>query len=106
MARPVRISSDLVRLRADEIRAAGKFRGLTVHAGSRPPVGTIAFTRAVALRRFAPRSYLGDADAIAAGIAANASLPIIFEVIDPGANASGFEFSFLPGPNLAEDPQP
>ena len=67
-------------------------------------------SRAVALRRFAPRSYLGDADAIAAGIAANASLPIVFEVIDPGANASGFEFSFLPGPNLAEDlasgPQP
>ena len=60
-------------------------------------------SRAVALRRFAPASYLGDADAIAAGIAANASLPIIFEVIDPGANASGFEFSFLPGPHLAED---
>ena len=67
-------------------------------------------SRAVALRRFAPRSYLGDADAIAAGIAANASLPIVFEVIDPGANASGFEFSFLTGPNLAEElvsgPQP
>ena len=62
-------------------------------------------SRAVALRRFAPRSYLGDADTIAAGIAANASLPIVFEVIDPGANASGFEFSFLPGPNLAEGPQ-
>ena len=60
-------------------------------------------SRAVALRRFAPASYLGDADAIAAGIAANASLPIIFEVIDPGANASGFEFSFLPGPHLAGD---
>ncbi len=59
--------------------------------------------RAVALRRFAPRSYLGDAGAIAAGIAANASLPIVFEVIDPGANASGFEFAFLPGPNLADD---
>ncbi len=63
-------------------------------------------SRPVALRRFAPRSYLADADAIAAGIAANASLPIVFEVIDPGANASGFEFSFLPGPNLAEGPQP
>ena len=60
-------------------------------------------SRAVALRRFAPASYLGDADAIAAGIGANASLPIVFEVIDPGANASGFEFSFLPGPHLAED---
>jgi predicted Zn finger-like uncharacterized protein len=60
-------------------------------------------SRPVALRRFAPRSYLGDANAIAAGIAANANLPIIFEVIDPGANASGFEFSFLPGPNLADD---
>ena len=60
-------------------------------------------SRPVALRRFAPRSYLGDANAIAAGIAANANLPIIFEVIDPGANAAGFEFSFLPGPNLADD---
>jgi len=60
-------------------------------------------SRAIALRRFAPRSYLGDASAIASGIVANASLPIVFEVIDPGANASGFEFAFLPGPNLAED---
>ena len=39
-------------------------------------------SRAIALRRFAPRSYLGDVNAIAAGIAANASLPIVFEVID------------------------
>ncbi len=60
-------------------------------------------SRAIALRRFAPRSYLGDVSAIAGGIAANASLPIVFEVIDPGANASGFEFAFLPGPNLAGD---
>jgi predicted Zn finger-like uncharacterized protein len=58
---------------------------------------------AVALRRFAPTSYLRDPAAIGAGIAANASLPIVFEVIDPGAAASGFEFSFLPGPDLAPD---
>ncbi len=60
-------------------------------------------SRAIALRRFAPRSYLGDVNAIAGGIASNASLPIVFEVIDPGANASGFEFAFLPGPYLAGD---
>ncbi len=58
---------------------------------------------AVALRRFAPTSYLRDHTAMAAGIAANASLPIVFEVIDPGTSASGFEFSFLPGPDLAPD---
>ena len=60
-------------------------------------------SRAIALRRFAPRSYLSDVNAIAGGIAANASLPIVFEVIDPGASASGFEFAFLPGPYLAGD---
>ena len=50
MARPVRVSTDLVRLRAEEIRASGKFRGKRVHFGSRPPADAIAFTKAVALR--------------------------------------------------------
>jgi predicted Zn finger-like uncharacterized protein len=56
--------------------------------------------RPVALRRFAPSSYLRDPSAVNTGIAANASLPIVFEVIDPGSKASGFEFSFLSGPYL------
>jgi hypothetical protein len=43
---------------------------------------------------------LRDPGAVSAGIAANASLPIVFEVLDPGAQASGFEFSFLSGPYL------
>lgn len=50
MARPVRVSADLVRMRAEEIRVAGIFRGKRVHHGSRPPAGCIAFTRAVSLR--------------------------------------------------------
>lgn len=50
MARPVRVSSDVVRMRAEEIRTAGVFRGRTVHFGSRPPAGAIAFTQAVASR--------------------------------------------------------
>lgn len=50
MARPVRVSADLIRMRAEEIRVAGVFRGKRVHSGSRPPAGGIAFTRAVALR--------------------------------------------------------
>ena len=50
MARPVQVSSDLVRLRSEEIRVAGVYRGKRVHFGSRPPAGCIAFTRAVSLR--------------------------------------------------------
>lgn len=50
MARPVRIASELVRLRAAEIRAAGVYRGRQVHFGSRPPAGAISFTEAVAKR--------------------------------------------------------
>ncbi len=50
LARPVRVSSDLVRLRAAEIRTAGEYRGRPVHFGSRPPAGAIAFTQAVASR--------------------------------------------------------
>jgi predicted Zn finger-like uncharacterized protein len=54
----------------------------------------------IAMRRFAPINYLRDAAVIADGIPADASLPIIFEVLDPGPRAVNFEFEFLPGPEL------
>lgn len=62
--------------------------------------------RIVALRRFSARSYLRDATRISDGIASGASLPIIFEVLDPGAEAAGFEFNFLSGPDLRETSPP
>lgn len=49
----------------------------------------------VAMRRFQPRDYLGDARAIERGLAAGASTALVFEVRDPGKNAVAFEFKFL-----------
>jgi predicted Zn finger-like uncharacterized protein len=49
----------------------------------------------IALRRFAPEHYLSDAAGIPEGIPAGAILPIVFEVLDPGKTATGFEFNFL-----------
>jgi predicted Zn finger-like uncharacterized protein len=49
----------------------------------------------VAMRRFQPRDYLGDARAIERGLAAGASSALVFEVRDPGKNAVAFEFKFL-----------
>jgi predicted Zn finger-like uncharacterized protein len=60
----------------------------------------------VALRRFAPESYLRDSAAKAVGIGPNASLPIVFEVLDPGAQADGFEFNFIEGEELVSDSTP
>jgi hypothetical protein len=50
--------------------------------------------RRVAMRRFQPREYLGDARAIAAGIAPGASAALAFEIADPGRDAVAFEFRF------------
>ncbi len=49
----------------------------------------------VALRRFSPSEYLQDQSAFAAGLPSGASLPIVFEVQDPGREAVNFEFAFL-----------
>jgi predicted Zn finger-like uncharacterized protein len=48
----------------------------------------------IAMRRFAPREYLGDARGIERGLAAGASAALVFEVADPGRNAVAFEFKF------------
>jgi predicted Zn finger-like uncharacterized protein len=49
----------------------------------------------VAMRRFQPREYVGDARAISSGIAPGATAALVFEVLDPGKNAVAFEFRFL-----------
>lgn len=48
----------------------------------------------IAMRRFQPRTYLGDPQALASGLAAGASTALVFEVVDPGNNAVAFEFDF------------
>jgi predicted Zn finger-like uncharacterized protein len=50
--------------------------------------------KAVAMRRFPPRDYLGDTRAIGRGLAAGASTALVFEVADPGRDAVAFEFKF------------
>jgi predicted Zn finger-like uncharacterized protein len=49
----------------------------------------------IAMRRFLPQEYLGDAHALAAGLAPGATAALVFEVADPGKNAVAFEFKFL-----------
>ncbi|MFT3791131.1 MAG: zinc-ribbon and DUF3426 domain-containing protein [Rudaea sp.] len=49
----------------------------------------------IAMRRFKPAEYLGDAHTRASGLAAHASTALVFEVADPGRNAVAYEFKFL-----------
>ena len=49
----------------------------------------------IAMRRFLPQEYLGDAHSIASGLAPGATAALVFEVADPGKNAVAFEFRFL-----------
>jgi len=49
----------------------------------------------IAMRRFLPQEYLGDAHGIATGLAPGATAALVFEVADPGKNAVAFEFKFL-----------
>lgn len=51
----------------------------------------------IAARRFQPREYLADPDAIAAGLPPGASSALVFEVVDPGQDAVAFEFRFDEG---------
>jgi len=48
----------------------------------------------IAMRRFRPQEYLGDARTIAAGMAPGSTTALVFEVADPGKNAVAFEFKF------------
>lgn len=52
--------------------------------------------RAIAMRRFQPYEYLSDSARVDRGMPAQTTLPVEFEVVDPGADAVAFEFRFLP----------
>ncbi len=52
--------------------------------------------RPVAMRRFLPVDYLSDRERVASGMPAQSTVPLEFEVLDPGADAVAFEFRFLP----------
>ena len=62
------------------------------------PVVTIVLFDAqgqkLAMRRFRPEDYVGDAAIRARGLAAGATTAMVFEVQDPGQRAVGFAFSF------------
>ena len=49
----------------------------------------------IAMRRFKPAEYLGDARTLSSGLAAHGSTALVFEVADPGKNAVAYEFKFL-----------
>ena len=48
----------------------------------------------IAMRRFHPQEYLGDARTIAGGMVPGSTTALVFEVADPGKNAVAFEFKF------------
>ncbi|MBX3724949.1 MAG: zinc-ribbon and DUF3426 domain-containing protein [Xanthomonadales bacterium] len=52
--------------------------------------------RVLAMRRFRPVDYLSDPRRADAGMPAATTLPLEFEVVDPGPSAVAFEFRFLP----------
>ena len=52
--------------------------------------------RAIAMRRFQPAEYLSDPSRVERGMPPETTLPIEFEVVDPGPDAMAFEFRFLP----------
>jgi predicted Zn finger-like uncharacterized protein len=48
----------------------------------------------LAMRRFRPEEYVGDAATVARGLTAGSDTVMVFEVQDPGQNAVNFEFAF------------
>lgn len=52
--------------------------------------------RPIAMRRFRPSEYVSDRARIANGMPPDTTLPVEFEVVDPGPEAVAFEFRFLP----------
>jgi predicted Zn finger-like uncharacterized protein len=62
------------------------------------PVVTIVLSDAngqrLAMRRFQPEDYVGDAGTRTHGLAAGATTAMVFEVQDPGQHAVAFAFSF------------
>ena len=63
------------------------------------PVLEVSFTdqsgSAIAMRRFSPAEYLGDAVDTAAGMASDTPVQVVLEVVDPGDAVVSFQFAFL-----------
>lgn len=104
---PLRRDASTLNLLARDIRPHPSVEGaLIVSATLRndadfaQPYPTVGITlsdldeKRIAMRRFAPREYLGDARTIEQGLAAGASTALVFEIADPGRNAVAFEFKF------------
>lgn len=63
------------------------------------PLFEVSFTDSsgapVAMRRFTPAEYLGDTVDPASGMSPHTSAQVVLEVIDPGEQATSFQFGFL-----------
>jgi predicted Zn finger-like uncharacterized protein len=104
---PLSSSIEGLRLLAREVRPHEHMQGALIISGTLKndalvptpfPIVEIRLAdlndRVVAMRRFRPEEYLADRQAIARGFPGQSSLPLLFEVADPGQNALAFEFEF------------
>lgn len=104
---PLPRNLDGLRLLAREVRPHEHLQGALVISGTLKNDGMIPAPfpivevrladlndRVVAMRRFRPEEYLADRQAIGRGFPGQSSLPLLFEVADPGQNALAFEFEF------------
>ena len=104
---PLPRNLDGLRLLAREVRPHEHLQGALVISGTLKndaatptpfPIVEVRLAdlnnRVVAMRRFRPEEYLADRQAISRGFPGQSSLPLLFEVSDPGQNALAFEFEF------------
>jgi len=104
---PLRRDDDLLQLASRDIRPHPSVPGALIISATlqnaaefaQPfPVVEITLSdldeQRIAMRRFRPQEYIGDAQALARGLAAGAKAPLVFEVADPGKSAVAFEFRF------------
>ncbi|MEZ5443753.1 MAG: zinc-ribbon and DUF3426 domain-containing protein [Lysobacterales bacterium] len=105
---PLPVSIDGLRLLAREVRPHEHLSGALVISGTLKnesavvapfPIVEVRLAnlndQVVAMRRFRPEEYLADPDALRRGFPGQSSLPLLFEVADPGQDALAFEFDFL-----------
>lgn len=105
---PLPANIDGLRLLAREVRPHEHLQGALIISGTLRndaevpapfPIVEVRLAdlndRVVAMRRFRPEEYLADRSAVARGFPAQSSLPLLFEVSDPGQDALAFEFEFL-----------
>lgn len=104
---PLRRDDELLQLASRDIRPHPSVPGALIISATLQntadfpqPFPTVEITlsdldeQRIAMRRFQPAEYVGDARALANGLAPAAKAPLVFEVADPGKNAVAFEFRF------------